>query len=388
MRKTWIVENTWTCPTCSASNKGRHLSCQSCGAHKSAQVKDQVPDGDVAPKVIDPALLELAQAGRNWTCAYCGGQARNPDGACDNCAGPKTEVRTVRFPQLTPVRKVMFARDPVIGDPYRSSAQVIDEPVPDLRPSYIITRPLYRGLRVWHAGVAAAAVGLIGFVIWLFIPHDVDAQVASTRWAYTIELRERHTYAGEGWGRPGGKGYYSEPAFNEDCHSKYYGDENCNPYQCNPHQVSYTCNCTSYQCSCSTSCRDNGNGFSTCSQSCSTCQSCQTCYRTEYDTCYHRCPVYKTWCQYQYYDWPVIQQAKTSGTGPEVQWGEVAAPIGLQRIATHEEYRVDFADADDGEPLCAIEPQTLTDYHKYQEGAAWVVSVSHAGRCAPQPPAP
>ena len=70
--RTWQVEDTWICPSCSASNRGRDLACRQCGARKDARVEDHA-SGPAAPEVTDPELLRKATAGPNWTCSYCGG---------------------------------------------------------------------------------------------------------------------------------------------------------------------------------------------------------------------------------------------------------------------------------------------------------------------------
>ncbi len=80
----------------------------------------------------------------------------------------------------------------------------------------------------------------------------------------------------------------------------------CNPYQCNPHQVAYQCNphqenyaCNPYDCS-QSACNSNhycnsgscewwgGAVVCTCYDTC-TRTVWDTCYRTEYDTCYNTC---------------------------------------------------------------------------------------------------
>jgi hypothetical protein len=100
--RTWQVENTWNCPSCSAINRGRDLDCQRCGARKGAQVEDQLSGSD-AHAVTDPELLRKATAGPNWACEYCGGQERNSHGECAHCGGPKIRASSTRAPAQDPL---------------------------------------------------------------------------------------------------------------------------------------------------------------------------------------------------------------------------------------------------------------------------------------------
>lgn len=49
------------------------------------------------PSVTDPRLLQIAHAGANWRCRYCGSNQRAADGDCANCGGDRArnQVRAV-----------------------------------------------------------------------------------------------------------------------------------------------------------------------------------------------------------------------------------------------------------------------------------------------------
>ena len=73
--KSYIVENEWTCGSCQTVNKGRDLKCTKCGAPKGKDEKDSV-DINSAQAVQDEKLINMANAGANWVCGYCGAQDR------------------------------------------------------------------------------------------------------------------------------------------------------------------------------------------------------------------------------------------------------------------------------------------------------------------------
>lgn len=218
--------------------------------------------------------------------------------------------------------------------------------------------------------------GLVALGVFLFMPWEVTAKVSALRWDYRADLRQRVTLHGSGWGSPGG-------AFNVSCKRKWYGTENCNPHNCNPHSVSYECNCTSYECNCSTHCSDNGNGFSTCSETCSTCQQCSTCSRIEYDTCYDQCDVYKDWCEYDYYDWPIIKTLTTSGSSHNEHWPDLAADGPLQRLDKTERYSVDFVKEAE---VWIYKPRQLAEFQRYVVGKPWRIKVNRVRSVTPLEP--
>jgi hypothetical protein len=219
--------------------------------------------------------------------------------------------------------------------------------------------------------ISGGMAGLAGIMLFLFVPHKATAQVVETSWVYKATLEERHTYHGSGWGSPFG-------SFNVSCQSKYYGDESCHPHNCRPHSVSYSCNCTSYECSCRTTCSSNKNGFSTCTERCSTCSKCQTCSRTEYDTCYDSCPVYRDYCSYDYYKWDEINHETTQGSWDQKPaWGTLQATTSTQRLQKSESYTVKMKLSDI--TVETYHPSSMSDYLKYTYGQYWNIRVNKVG---------
>lgn len=401
VKKTWIVENTWVCSSCGHKNKGRHMECQNCGSPKEKHEKYDTSENLTAPEVTDPEMLRQARAGKNWECEYCGGSVRNLHGECKVCGGPKTDEAN-RCPKCggdsrkcwtecdnPEVRPGVHLDDTMPG--LRETLQENDEPERKFVPNTggFRTAPKYetqekkmprrrRNWKPWIVGgsIFAGIASVIGLVVFIFLPHEEHVTITSTEWVYVAHLQQRETRSGSGW-----DDQMPASSFNESCHTRQRGTENCNPHDCNPHQESYSCR--PHDCNCRTTCRDQGNGYSSCSQTCSTCYD--TCYRTVYDTCYDQCPVYDQWCEYDYYVWPTIRTERLSGPAHRMREPELVpnprarAP---QRVVREHHFTVVFVN-DEGEEW-TYHPESATEYDRFIRGQAWVIEVNHAGGVYPQ----
>lgn len=372
MARRWIVENKWNCTSCRVQNLGRAMTCKSCGSPKEQDEKYIL--GDTTKEVKDSTRLHQAHAGRNWPCSFCRFDNRNFLERCEQCGADRFEKQPATSePRATPAPHQTKAQAYAPSRPkiptYKVSPPLSDEfPPPDFRPRS--SRSVFLALG------AVGVVFFIGLLIWLFSPHEHDAQVSSVHWTYTRTLEQRYTRDGSGWGHPAG-------AFDVHCSRRQRGTENCHPHDCNPHSVSYDCNPT--QCNCRQSCSDLGNGYSSCQESCSTCYS--TCSRTEYDTCYDQCPVYDDWCTYRYYEWVFQDREVTQGNDHAVRWGtRLTANASIpQRILQSEEYNVVFSQADD---TWTYRPDTLAAFRLYEVGVVWDVKTNYAGMIWPVHPEP
>lgn len=346
VRRTWTVENKWTCTSCGAVNLGRFTSCQKCGNPKEPdeEAKETIDPNAV---VTDSSLLQQAHEGPHWTCPYCDGKQRDPAGNCTNCGGAKKAEATIETsgsPEAPRVRITATGGSRVSN--IHVGGRRVDEP------KHAPKRAI--------AAIAASVVVFVGLLVWLFTPHELRARVASMKWIHMARYEERLVKHTEAWGTSSG-------AFNVSCSSRYYGTESCNPYQCNPHSVSYSCN--GHSCNCRTSCTSSKNGFSNCSESCSTCYS--TCYRTEYSTCYHQCPVYRDWCAYDYYDWVGRGERTLSGaSAATMAWPDLGPIDETHRLVKTPAYVVNFRTAD-GETYSAA-PDTPAEFEQYADDQEWV----------------
>lgn len=360
-----IVENTWVCTSCKSTQLGRYMKCQSCGSAKEKDEQDIVPDPASAATVTDPELLKMAKDAPDWVCEYCGGRVRNANGQCTNCAANRKGFEE-------DAKKLRGDWEKVLGSPSRpSEPPPRAAPPPPRKPA-----PPEVKKKEFPWFLAGAGAGLVvGLLAFLLVPREFEARISNIQWTYSSDLRQKtKEHKGE-WVRPS-----EASAFNVSCASRYYGDEDCHPHQCNPRTENYDCNCSSYSCNCRETCSSNRNGFSTCSTSCSTCSKCSTCSRTVYSTCYDRCSVYKDWCDYDYYAWPVVTHLSKSGATHAVSWPVLEAKGPDQRLDRAELYEVVFAK--DGDTW-AYNPRSLDEFNKFNESSIWRIKVRRVGTIEP-----
>ena len=432
--RTWVQENTWRCTSCGSEELGRYMKCQKCGSPKERDETDIVPEADPDKAVQDTELLKKAAAGADWECEFCHGRVRNTDGKCITCAAPREAAETKPEPsKAKPEYEVKTNEDGTIREARSTDGSVfistsdgkcviradgsshISDITVDGRqiigldgkiaksnggapPSGIRSFwDKYKNIAIWVAGSTAGALLLVWLVVFLFGKHEIQVKVSSATWVYKADLHQKTLMHGTDWGSRTSGTYSREhksdgygprgDGFNVSCEGKYYGTENCHPHNCRPHSVSYQCNCTSYSCNCRThkSCSSSKNGFSNCSEyeTCSTCERCSTCSRTEYDTCYDTCDVYRDWCSYDYYEWPIVATKTTQGNTREVAWPDLQANGADQRLDRHEEYKVVFVK---GEESWTHRPTNLGEFQTFSSGTTWVVDVNRLGQIWPKRP--
>jgi hypothetical protein len=413
MSETWIVENTWLCPTCQAQNRGRYMRCQTCGQDRPKESQDIIPNPDSAPQVSDTELLALAYQAPNWECHFCHSQTRDQYGKCQVCGAENNKssndlnvLSTHPSPQPEPAAAGMEQQDPEVDQtlvttsgsvkgksywiiPLKPFTMPLDQferecknglkqsknKLKQFKRRFTSTERLHFWIKrnktklFWAVGISTALGLLIGLLIYLIVPRIVLAPVTSLYWKRTTTIEQRFTKSGEGWGSPIG-------AFNSSCHTRQRGTENCHPRQCNPHSQTYNCN--PRQCNCSNSCTSNKNGFSTCSRSCSTCYS--SCSRTVYDTCYDQCPVYDNWCIYNYYSWDQVFSSKASGINHKVYWPKVPELKPLQRYHYEQSYGAIFKIEHDEWNFVTA---NVTEFNRYNVKDVWKIKVNRAGSVWP-----
>lgn len=403
-KRTWTVENTWNCDTCDNKNYGRNMKCSKCGSPKEKREAYDTSGNLSAPAVTDSKLLEMANAGKNWSCEYCKNDVRNLHGECVTCGGPKTREANNKpaksFEKILKKSSETKVVDSVTG---KTKATYTSYEMPTFKETYKkVTSTFDEQRKIQDRNILGLKLLVVGvvlflfiwFLVWAFTPTTRHTEVTSTDWRRIAHLEQRSTHHGEGWS-------YNEPAshFNDSCQTRQDGTEDCHPHDCHPHSVSYDCNCHSVSDgeSCSTSCRDNGNGFSSCSETCypRSHTECSTCSRTEYDTCYDQCPVYHQWCTYSYYNWNEIDSSTTHGHNDHniVNPSDLVARennIGPQRILIEERYSVVFTDLnemDENHPnrhaTFGYTPGNAQDFNRFVTGTNWRIETNHAGNVKP-----
>lgn len=427
--RTWTIEHTWACGNtpCHTINPARNNECSGCGAPKDISHKEMVPtDMSFENRVKDTDRFNNTNP--DWFCSYCTPAVRNADSnvVCIECGSPRgTQKGTASKGQNTTGGGMILK--PVIV-PSKPSPKRMVEPKPvsvpkmfsanhyrdieenlDLPKSFNLSRASdwlsenFATFGLVFGGVALVAT-IIAVCVYLFSWHDTTATVQNTTWSYHVDLHQRQVDHGRDWRD-------REPAhsFNETCHQEIRSYHNCNPYQCNPHNQSYDCNCRSVEScspsqSCSTSCSNNGNGSSSCRETCRTVQNCtsrqvcSTCNRTVYDTCYQRCPDYDNMCEFDYPSWPVIRVANTSNHDHTLVRPMLSATNNVACTADPEvlniqnhavvqctndtvSFEVVFNAGEVGR--FTTTPHSLSDYDRYHMGTRWNARYNHAGMFRP-----
>ena len=148
-------EGAWDCPNCGRKrNRGPDKHCGGCGVPRSPEVPFYLPED--AREVTEEAELARAQAGPDWTCAYCQGDNPATDAFCVNCGAGRDGSKP---------REVIEHRPPA------APAKQSKEP---------------RALRGCLGCLAAFAFFCL-FLMWATAPRKADLKVLAHLWQRTIQ---------------------------------------------------------------------------------------------------------------------------------------------------------------------------------------------------------
>ena len=183
----------------------------------------------------------------------------------------------------------------------------------------------------------------ISYCSWYHWPREKPAQVVHAIWSYTHYLHQKTRTHSEEWGKPYGKNVIPGTL---SCERRYYGEEDC---------------------FCHDVCSGNGSN-ETCTHHCSSCS------------------VYKDWCKYDHWIWPVIKTANTTGTSvDEPVWPMLAAQPPDQYIEQKPEYLVTFQNDDPSDTKqCTYTAKDYKELHQFIRGEWWRVKTNAGfGVCDP-----
>ncbi|MDB4278088.1 hypothetical protein N9917_00500 [Deltaproteobacteria bacterium] len=406
-----IIELKWKCGECSTDGiLGRHKRCTSCGSPREkgemnmrGLTTDRDGDGyNDAKTVTESELVSLATAGADWFCTHCDAGNRGDTERCEGlrgngCGAPRYGKAEEDHPDEA---LAGGHRDVVIGDdpwedgyspeefsggeawmaadtaPAPDTRQAVPKPKRHVEPEVDYAQQrrqaAERQKMMLIGGGIVAVFMLFGLIFWMFTTHEVEGTVSQMTWSQSTirqhwtqtttrkwkdETRQRQEV------KPtNGSGERAGMVLDGACKEEHHHDQT---YQCGTKQESYECGSNeSYSATCSKSesyacgetCRDNGNGFATCSTkycSRSVDYSCtksryvsKTCQRTVPKYCER--PIYETKCRYRTQVWNVAETAPATGTGHDTRWPEVeVGPEDRLRYAA--DYSVTIAYHDRGE---------------------------------------
>ena len=183
-------------------------------------------------------------------------------------------------------------------------------------------------------GASAALISIALFVRWACHSEFRQTRVSELRWTHRTNFRARHIYRDGDWGSPPGRGgYYHEPTWDHSCYSKYSHS------------------------------------------SCTTINKATVCT-----------PVYRTWCDYSYYDWPIEKFREHQGSGHDVSWLSYGPELDVDHRESHEAwYEVDFTN---GRKTWTWPTRSKEQYDKFKTGDYWQLEFPNWGDMHPVKPLP
>jgi hypothetical protein len=411
VKSEWIIEHNWLCKHCKHENLGRDDKCVNCGKPIDSSHEEIIPeDMSKSNSVKDESLIERFKAGPDWVCFYCKHRNLNKETECEECGSKRSEGEEVKETKVIsppPKKKETIIQQP----PSSKETENPFRPIPredKVKEETVFPQPIKKQLDLSFLRYVFGAMlvlllcfGLKECYTYFFSWMPTKATVTSTQWSYTVTTHQRVIESGNDW-----ESNMPRYSFNISCHQEIRSYHRCNPYNCNPHQESYSCNCTSREeCTprerCRTECRSNRNRSSSCREicrtvnECSTRRTCETCYRTVYDTCYQRCPDYENRCTFQYPSWRQQNHAtNTEQNSINITRPSIANNLPLcgsnpeeyvwrsQQLSLcyleQREYEINFSIHANGESQI-LHPTTDSEFLTYRTGQVWDARWNRAG---------
>lgn len=372
-KRTRIIEGTWNCTSCDAKGiLARHKKCPHCNNPRELTGKesefdfggtDAATGKSLRESVTDEKALELAQAGADWFCAYCGASNRGDQKICKNCKAERTDDANALEEEADP------------GLPPES---------PQAEPPKKRT-----GLKVALAllgSVFFCCGGTVAYWVWEAMPHDTTGEITRTEWKRTV-YQERFTPVTlEGWQDQLSTQSPRMPVNGTGEVPGVQNIRNCVSRQRTTRKVAdgteRVCSTKTRKVACGTEercrTRDKGNGFKEeiceditkyCSESYEDCRN-ETRYRDE--------PVYAQSCSYDTYHWKEVTRREASGQdGEPPRWPELSANA-LDRLRRKEKYTIHIV-YDGGKEKTTLEPKTEQEYLAWKTGQQVNLTVTNGG---------
>jgi ribosomal protein L40E len=310
------IRMVWVCPNCQNKNPGNFRFCRGCGAPQPADVKFE-QDAN-AQLLTDPKEIELAAAGADIHCGYCG--ARNPaaNKQCSACgadlaSGNRRETGTVvgAFAATTTVPE---ASCPNCGTPNPADAMQCKACGAALRVHAPAAAAAPAGPRKfpWLVAVliGGALCAIIGLVMLLSRTSDVQAAVANRTWERVVSIQALQPVQRQDWRAEIPAGV--EP---RSCEQRLYTTAD------QPQGETSVKVCgTPYSV-------DQGNGFAEVVQDC------------QYE-------IYQDYCSYTVEEWQQVDQIVSQGSEQRPSWPVVSLAQGQREGEREEVYTILFQTAD------------------------------------------
>ncbi|MCP3145339.1 hypothetical protein [Pyxidicoccus xibeiensis] len=370
-KRTRIIEGTWNCTSCDTKGiPARHKLCPNCNNPREVTGKESEFDfGGVDAKsgkslregVTDQAALEVAAAGEDWFCAYCGAANRGDTPRCKQCSAERTP------------------------DAKAAPLQAFDAPAPPPAPPP--KQPMGKKKWLVLGALFSCCFSTCLFGVWAGSTSELPGEVTGTAWKRAV-VQERFTpVARTGWRDElsataprmpvNGAGEVAGVVNVRDCVSRQRGTRKV------ADGTERVCRTKSRKVACGTEekCRrrDKGNGFveevcedvtKYCSESYEDCQN-ETRYRTE--------PVFSQQCTYDTYEWKPVDRREASGSDDRPRWPELSVS-GVDRVRREETYSVNIRYEDDGVKEHVLEPKSEQEFLGWKKGQGVNLTVTNLGK--------
>lgn len=351
------VELEWTCPFCNTRNPGRAKVCGNCGAPQPKDVQFHQAAEDKV--VADQEALEMAKAGPDIHCPFCG--TRNPGNAvkCSRCGGDLTEGEKRESGQVLGAQQMKPAADIVCefcgtanpatnakckncGSPLGLAAK----PKPAVAPAPAKMSP---ALLIAGGVVLLLICGAIAFFVMRGMQTESNvARVSDLNWKRSIVVLGYAPVTYSTWAdqvpQDAQVNYCSERERGRSAFPTDNSQQICGT----PYVV------------------DQGSGFGELVQDC------------EYI-------VYDDYCEYSVVQLQPVGVIDETGSDLNPIWPETRLEQDQELGERSEIYEITF-DVD-GEPV-VYQTTSLDEYLQFQEGSEWVLEISGFGNIVGIEPAP
>ncbi len=361
------IELTWTCSSCKYKNLGRYMTCQGCGNPKDDSEEYEMPgDPSKSDAVTDPKLLEMARAGANWRCAYCGSNQRDLHGGCMQCGAGRKEGANQRpaaaAAPMMPARQTPSSR---FGPAHVILVMLVSFGLLGTCGALMVSRTRREPPRRPTPTIVTSTPPVIPAYV------DVEAEVAAVEWERVITIERWQLVAREGFTEDvpagavdvtpaGQRVHHHEDVFDHD-ETIYEEVEVPDGFKTESYTERVRCGedckttprtcrkvCTRSSRVCHRECKNKQNGFASCREVCTggheTCRDdctggdrkCSPKYCDEHRTRhipktkkerrakivkkYRSEPRYAPWSTYKEWDWVAVRTEKESGEDIDPRW--------------------------------------------------------------------
>jgi hypothetical protein len=297
------IELLWRC-ICPAKqiNKGLSRHCSNCGRPKGPEMEEFFPDDISIRAALHGHQQELAKAGPDFDCKYCGALNSAMNKCCNECGADKetgakpwmAQEQTATLNVETGYQTRSETRKVSVGLEVATAQQRVDFEVS--QQSFRTTETVFtgRGVKIPFKKRSlvpyfiASGVILFGLLMWLiFRTHEADVNVTATHWDRQVFIDRWQVFHREGFDT-------DTNAFNiVDLGERYERTDQINPHDCNCTDTPEKCVTTPVTCT------KNKNGTADCTGGDRSCTPASH----HCDTCYDDKKIYAEYYSWDVWDW-------------------------------------------------------------------------------------